>query len=90
LIGQSTIRGLKFCDTLVKNFRVTRTVSPVVLYALQHKKHQKSITDPEEFVNYIESEDTELKDFLKNQKLCSCVISLLQFVINKSVILNHL
>jgi len=30
LIDQSTIRVLKFCDTLVKNFRVTGTVSPVI------------------------------------------------------------
>ena len=29
LIGQSTIRGLKFCDTLVKISCVTGTVSPV-------------------------------------------------------------
>ena len=30
MIDQSTIRVLKFCDTLVKNFRVTGTVSPVI------------------------------------------------------------
>jgi len=30
---------------------------------LQHKKHQKPITDPEEFVHYIESEDIELTGF---------------------------
>ena len=29
MIGQSTIRGLKFCDTLVKISCVTGTVSPV-------------------------------------------------------------
>ena len=34
-----------------------------ILYTLQHKKHQKPITDPEEFVNYIESEDVKLKGF---------------------------
>jgi hypothetical protein len=32
---------------------------------LQHKNHQKPITDPEDFVNYIESEDMELKGFFE-------------------------